>query len=283
MALSGEWHAEHTTLKAEFDLALDYDLVAADAPYAAIERSLELCDEGEALDADTAKEDSHVRHNLIAEQTERYMQKWLDVSDGKHGMLVLNDCLYGYDARSGQLRLSLLRSPLDAANLRGNLAVYPEEREFTGLGPFAINYAIMPHRGDWRAVDAPRLGYEFNNEAIVRPLRDGYEPGGVWRDWWERRDSAPESIPLSAIEYRAESSLVTVMKQAEDGNGVILRLVETKGRPDRVVIRPAISVRCAIETDMLERAVDALPIPLVDGVLEADLSPWEIQTIRLVP
>jgi len=37
--------------------------------------------------------------------------RWADLGDGKHGLSVINNSKYGYDAVGNVLRLSLLRSP----------------------------------------------------------------------------------------------------------------------------------------------------------------------------
>ena len=63
-------------------------------------------------------------------------QKWVDVSDGKAGFALLNRSKYGHCYNDGELRMTLLRSAGD-----------PDE--FPNLGKFNIQYAIMPHSGDW--------------------------------------------------------------------------------------------------------------------------------------
>ena len=37
---------------------------------------------------------------------------WADLSDGKHGLSLINEAKYGYDCKDNVLRLTLLRSPL---------------------------------------------------------------------------------------------------------------------------------------------------------------------------
>ena len=38
-------------------------------------------------------------------------QKWVDLSEGDHGVALLNDCKYGHDIHGNVIRLSLLRAP----------------------------------------------------------------------------------------------------------------------------------------------------------------------------
>ena len=37
--------------------------------------------------------------------------RWADLGDGKHGVSIINESKYGYDAVGNLLRLTLLRSP----------------------------------------------------------------------------------------------------------------------------------------------------------------------------
>ena len=63
-------------------------------------------------------------------------QRWADISDGKHGFSLLNDCKYGYDAKGNVLRLSLLRSP-----------EWPDPHADEGHHEFT--YSLLPHAGGW--------------------------------------------------------------------------------------------------------------------------------------
>ncbi len=277
----GDWRAAEVMVKAVFDLAFESETSVSEAPYAAIERDLTERVVGRAGDADTAAEDAGNPDKSFEEQPDSYMQRWLDLSDGHRGMLFVSDALYGYDAKTDQVRLSLMRAPLDPSDML-NDAARPMARAHTGLGPFSFSYGIVAHEGNWQDVDAPRLGCEFNHDLLVRPVRDGYEESGVWRDWWDTKHAAPDEIPLYFIEtVQSKGSLVTVVKRAEDGNGLILRIVETRGVGDVVRIRCHERLQAADATDLLERNRPGEQVHLDGADIEVTMTPWEIKTVRI--
>ena len=282
----GEWFASNVMVKAEFNLRFESETCVSEAPYAAIERDLTKALIGQVSDDDTAAEDAVNPNDGFEKEPNSYMQKWLDVSDGKHGMLFLNNGLYGYDATPDQVRLSLLRAPLDPANLLHD-TTRPVKRAHIGLGPFGFSYGILAHEGDWKEVNAPKLGYEFNNAAIAISVRDGFEHSGVWRDWWDLRESAPQIVPNQFIEtIQSKTSILTVIKRAEDGGGLILRLVETYGKQDRVVIHYHGPIKAAVETDMLERPLSPSfsksSISISEPEIKISMCAWEIKTIKIL-
>ena len=283
---SGEWYASQVMAKTAFDLAFNVDSIASEAPYAVVERAPGALTTTHKLNLDAAAEDAVSGDKQYEKHPDHYMQRWLDVSDGDRGMLFLNDGRYGYDADDDRVRLSLLRAPYAPLKSKGEQSE-PAERSITDLGPFAFSYGIVVHSGGWRAVDAPRLGCEFNHPLIVRPVQSGFDRSGVWRDWWEILDTAPEGVPSTLVEMiEGSGAQITAVKRAEDGDGIILRIVETRGEPDDVLLRWHRPIQSAVVTDMLERP---LPTSADDAFISVDgtdvalkLSPWEIKTVRVV-
>ncbi len=274
----GQWHASQVTLKAAFDLPINPSQISAEAPYGTIERAPSDLAVVRTADTDNLAEDRKQSHEEIFEDQDRYMQRWVDTSDEKQGVLFLNNGLYGFDLQRQSLRLSLLRAPLDPGTREGLFA-----ERITGLGPFSFSYGILPHSGDWRCVNAPKLSTEFNNPLISHPVQDGYHPNGVWRDWWDTRESAPTDVPKSFIGTSdTQSSLITAVKKAEDGKGMILRLAETFGESDNITITLPTRIQCVTETDMLERPTEnGSDISLNGTQLTVPLNPWEIKTLRI--
>lgn len=282
---TGEWYASQVMAKTVFDLAFNIDTIASEAPYAVVERMPGEMTATQKLANDAAAEDEVRGDKQYEKKPDHYMQRWLDASDGDRGMLFLNDGRYGYDTVGDRVRLSLLRAPYAPLESKEEQNK-PKERAITGLGPFAFSYGIVVHSGGWREVDAPRLGREFNHPLIVRPVQSGFDRSGVWRDWWETLDTAPAGVPSPLVAMiEGSGSQITAVKRAEDGEGVILRIVETHGVPDQVILRWHSPIRSAVVTDMLER-----PLPAgdddaaisVDGTdIALNLSPWEIKTVRI--
>ena len=260
----GDWQAAEVLLKSEFDLTIRTDQVVAEAPYGVAVRPPNRHESKRAVDADSAREDRAASQEAHPEP-DRPMQRWLDFSDGMHGLAFVNDGKHGYDADESQVRLSLMRAPY----------MRKELDELVGLGPFRFSYAVVPHSGDWRDVDLPRLAAGFNH-----PLMAALVPR-----------SAPVGEPDPAILKATDSTIhVTALKQAEDGNGMILRLFETHGTGDSISLEFSKPVRLAVECDLLERAVtdrncaveDTGSVVLRGRTVSVRSKPFEIKTLRVV-
>lgn len=86
-----------------------------------------------------------------------------------------------------------------------------------------------------------------------------------------------------------EGALLTVVKQAEDGNGMVLRLFEYRGQERDASLTFCREVESACECDMLERpagtgacAVEPSAPVNVDGTrMAVALRPFEIKTLRV--
>ena len=180
--------------------------------------------------------------------------KWADMSEGDYGVALLNDCKYGYDARENVLRLSLIRSP-----------VHP----FTAsdIGKHRFSYALLPHAGGWREARVDAAGYAFNYPPVVSRCGESQEEGG---------DTLPETFSLLRTE--SATAMVEVLKQAENGDGLILRAFDSHGTHESVSFETVAGIDQAAETNLLEEGSTELD---VDGGLRVRFSPYEIKTLRL--
>lgn len=267
----GAWHAERLMLKARFDLPFTATRVDADAPYGVAERRLPQHLDNRVSQTVGVGEEWKADADLPPEP-DRPMQTWLDVGNGTQGLLVLNNGKYGYDADTGQVGISLMRAP----NMR------PWRKDILGLGPFAFSYAVMPHAGDWRAINAPQQGQTFNHETLVRPVQSGVDDLAGCQ-WWDLRDSAPLPIDRQLLTLRDPGVQATALKRAEDGDGLILRLVECLGDAHTVDLDFNRLIESVEVTDLLERPLQAASAPVIRAgkTLEIHLSAHEIKTLRL--
>lgn len=216
-----------------------------------------------AVPVDVATEESraevhfgHVRRPTHANTSwdqarfETLMHRWVDLSDGDAGLAVLNDCKYGYDARGNRLRITLLKSP-----------VYPWPEADQGEHRFRL--ALMPHRGF--AVDGGRIveaAEDFN-----MPLR--------WLGPVADANALVDVVPPFTLQ--GEGIEIAAVKKAEDDDGIVVRLYETRGRRvDAVLSTPFGSVATV---DLLER--EAMPLPMAEGTLTLTFKPFEIKTLKL--
>jgi alpha-mannosidase len=190
-------------------------------------------------------------------------QKWADLT-GKHaataepvGVAVLNDTKYGYNVDGNTMRLTLLRSSYDPDPL-------PE------LGAHTIRFAVQPHVGAWTPSDATRAGYAFNFPFNV-----------VGTDVHEG------SLPASAgyAEVLTPNVMLSGMKKAEDGDGLIVRLYEMEGRAITARVRLGAALcapgAAAIETDLVEQPLATNTASLADGVLSVDVPAFGLVTAQV--
>jgi alpha-mannosidase len=152
-------------------------------------------------------------------------QRWVDVSgqrDGKTcGLTVINDAKYGYSVKDNDLRVSVVRSAVYAHHQPKELR--PEqEYEWMDQGLQTFRMWLVPHGADWQENHIPRIAEEFITSPVV--IYQGIHPGIL-----------PKSG--SFMEIDAPDVLVTAIKQSEDGDDLIVRLVETVGRETSATFR----------------------------------------------
>ncbi len=182
--------------------------------------------------------------------------KWADVSEGDYGVALLNDCKYGYDIKDNLMRLSLLRSP-----------VRPDSQSDQGFHRFT--YALLPHRGNWVAGGVDRHGYELNIPVLAAALASESRTGD-------------EQIPSKGSFAVSDSPhiIVEALKQAETGDGLILRSFDSHATHSRVNFRFERTLRKVAETDLLEENPSDCELAEAHH-LTVRYSPYEIKTHRL--
>ena len=141
-------------------------------------------------------------------------QSWVDVSGGDRGLAVINDAKYGYDVRGGDIGISAVRSPVWAWHEPRELEE-GGDFEYMDLGRQTFNVRLVPHAGDWRAANVPRLALELNQPpfALIETYHDGSLP---------QRNSFGSDGGGDVV--------VTAVKRAEGSEAWVVRAVETAGR-----------------------------------------------------
>jgi alpha-mannosidase len=177
-------------------------------------------------------------------------QRWADLGGDDYGVALLNDCKHGYDIHGSVMRLSLLRGP-----------THPDPT--ADLGGHQFTYALMPHPGDFR--DA---GVIEAAEDLGSPLLPAY--GGL---------AAASSRTL--IELDTRQVVVEAIKRAEDSDATIVRLYEAWGRRCKARLRTTLPASRAFLCDLLERNREEVAVR--GGMLELELSPFKILTVKLEP
>lgn len=186
---------------------------------------------------------------LPADGREVAAQKWVGLASGRTALTAVNDGIYGFDSRDGELRLSLLRSPgYSALPGGGKSETMPKDRRSDRIDQGERTYRFWFNAGD---ADA-RLA-SIDREASAhneKPYALSYFPSGTRMQ--------PHS-PLA--ELSDASAVLSAWKLAENGDGYVIRIYNPTAAP--------------LATDLrVEGVRDALRI---------DLTPYEAKTFRFRP
>ena len=205
---------------------------------------------------------------------------WADISEAGYGVSLLNDCKYGYDIAGSVMRLTLLKS-----------ATFPDPHADEGQHHFV--YSLLPH-GDFGS-ETLQHGYALNNP--LQAVR--VATGAASRDAVNRAGTttATRSTAITESWVMADDPhiLVETIKQAEDGDGFIVRLYESGGGQRDASLHFALPVRDAERVDLLEAPLDSSadssaprPLSLENPILTVAgkkvslrIKPFEIVSLRL--
>jgi alpha-mannosidase len=231
--MQAEWHEKHTLLKVAFPLSAHSEKATFEIPYGSVERP--------------------TTRNTPAEKAQFEVPAihWADISDEQNGFSLLNDCKYGYDAKSNVLRLSLLRSP-----------EWPDPHADEGHHEFS--YSVYPHAGGWLEALTVRQGYDLNEKlfSLETNKHQGSLPG-----------------EHAFVEIQGDNVVLTAAKKAEDDNSLIFRFYEWAGKNTDVVIHLPPGAHSAQDADLMERPIG--PLQMTDNTVTVPTKPFEIKTIRV--
>lgn len=178
-------------------------------------------------------------------------QKWVDFSENNYGVSLLNDCKYGFGAEESTLSITLLKSgsfPYDGAS-----DDIPE-----------CVYSLYPHGGDFRQGGTIEAAYVLNRGMLGKKL--GKTVGTLCDKY-------------SFVQCGTAGVYVETVKNADDKEGVVLRLYEAFKETKTVALRVDKKFQKAYICDMLER--EETELTLKDGKLEFPIKPFEIITVKL--
>jgi alpha-mannosidase len=179
---------------------------------------------------------------------EQPFQRWLDMSGTAGpvpaGIGLVFEGKHGFDAREGEVRVTLLRSPVFCC-LTDTLDP-DEEYEYMDQGVQSFSFLLVPHAGAWERVGYPMLadGLLSPPVAIVEHVHDG---------------PLPPASEVFAVD--GEGIGIGAIKQAEDGGDWIVRCVEQAGRPARGALRAALLGR-TIPVQLDPHQVLTLRVPM---------------------
>ena len=208
----------------------------------------------------------------IARGANRLLQaceRWIDVEDEGHGLLVLplDSPLFSIGSMAIE-RFDGGAGPGDPV-LYFNLFNTQWGTNFPQWigGDLRFRFRLAPHAGDWRAARAWALAAAAFQPPAVLPVR---VPG-----------AAPPGLLLAPVD-----DLETVVcKRAEEGEGLVIRFQDPTGRGGRRTVRLADSAGASkvFLCTLLENELREVPLaPIPGGVaLTLELRPFEIVTLKL--
>jgi alpha-mannosidase len=186
--------------------------------------------------------------------------RWADISDAKHGLSLMNDSKYGYDAKDNVLRLSLLRSP-----------IWPDPN--ADMGEHDFTYSLYPHAGTWREANTVERAYELNDPVVVTTTT-----------------AHAGTLPLqqSFFSISPSTALISAVKKAQDGDSIIVRFYEWAGKKTDVKLTLPPNVESATETNLMEEPqggsipFDSLTCAgICPNTITIPTKPYEIKTVAL--
>jgi len=173
---------------------------------------------------------------------------WVDVSTPEYGVSLLSNAKHGVDAQPDQLRLTLLRSP-----------TWPDPTSDRGKHQFS--YGIFPHAQGWQAARVPAQAAAFN-----QPLTAAIGGAG----------SAGRLASHGALLAWSDPHWqLMALKQAETGEGWVLRVCDAYGTGGRFTLEPSLL------TWHLRQQQTLLEDPLGWRAEVTDLEPWQLLTLHL--
>ena len=237
-ATSVTWKEKQTLLKVAFPLNVKTHAATYEIQFGALQRT-------------TKPTDSRQKAKF-----EVPAQQWVDLSEQKFGVSLLNDCKYGHDAFESTLRLTLLRSPhyphaLEPWRLN--------DERLTDQGEHAFTYAIYPHSGDHTVGESLQRARELNQPLVIT-------------------DGTPSNVP-PLITISSPNIIIDSIKKAEDSDDVVIRLHEAYGQTLKTTVTFGLRADAAVECDLLEQEVGALKIS--KSKLALKFTPFEIKTLRV--
>ncbi len=193
-------------------------------------------------------------------------QNWVDYSDGKHGLALLNVGQPGNLVSDGVLMLSLMRSHnLGAYGFGGGYEPGMSSESGFMLGrPVSFRYSLVPHAGDWREAQIYRDGLAFNHPLLAR--KTASHTGSLPSRW-------------GMVEI-SEPNVVLTSFNPGLGGTTALRVYEAGGKPTQnVKIKLNARVLSAGEANLMEDTGKKLTAKY--NTVTIDLHPFEIKTIKL--
>ncbi len=177
------------------------------------------------------------------------MQSFVDLSDGRHGFAVLNNCFSEFEAMNndeGTLSITLFRSVRNiiCSEFR-SAGAFPHENGGQSLGIQEYAYSLYPHEGDWSQA-----------EAYVEAERLNLPPKIVQTS----RNKGIMPLEHSFLSIKPSNLILSALKRSEDRNSYILRVFNPTGDKVHGNISIFAGIKEAYITDLNEDRLESLAV-----------------------
>ncbi|HEX2711978.1 MAG TPA: glycoside hydrolase family 38 C-terminal domain-containing protein, partial [Candidatus Acidoferrales bacterium] len=189
----------------------------------------------------------------------RQIQDWIWAGTNEWGLTVAADRQVIMLA-DGVIRAGMLRGTYSAVGVSRRDKTYLVE--MPPAGKYVFHYSLSSGEGNWGAAKSYRAGMALNNPLIPVSAAD---------------DLSQKSLPPSQSFCSFESGdlVVSALKKAESGPGVVLRVYETEGSPAESPVDFLGQARRVREVNLLEEETPSVEQQRLKA------GPYEIKTLEL--
>jgi len=213
-------------------------------------------------------------------------QDWVDLSDGKYGMCIINQGLPEYEVlntEQHEIAITLLRavgylgagSDLMSAAVGAGPNIATPEAQIQRRLTFSLS--ILPHRGNWQSAEVWRQAMSHNN-----PPR-GFTTGMVKNQTVFSSKILPARESFLTIE--GSNVILSALKKSEQGEGLILRLYNPSENFSQAMIHlPFVPAKIELVglDELLRVAMTEQTNPTIEReTIRLTLGPKKIITLRI--
>ena len=233
-----DWQETHVLVKAAFPLTIESDYATYETACGAIQRPTK---------PHTAAEKAKWETSAL---------KWVDLTDEKqnYGVSLLNDCKYGYDIKSNQIRITLLRSP-----------VWPDPNSDKEKHQFT--YAIYPHRKSWDKARTVHKSCVLNTPLQVVEVTQKNQPNAYLSSLGSFIDLSAENLIIMAI--KVDENIEKMLEY----KSIILRCYECHGKTANLALNGDLELEIINEINCLEEKNNQ--------EVNTVISPWKVKNFKL--
>ncbi|MBI4242957.1 MAG: alpha-mannosidase [Planctomycetes bacterium] len=238
-----DWREQHKLLKIGFPVNLKTPKVTYQIQYGSTTRPA------------NGKEEPGLQWFDVTGKTANYKGTNTDID---YGLSILNDSKYSFDVKGSEMRITVLRSPIYAHGTFADAKLDPNyDYRYIDQGIQTFSYVLLPHRGILRKSIASKRADEVNLRPIT--LVHHNHPGDLPQERY-------------FIKIDRDNVIVSVLKQSEDNEDIILRCYETEGKTTLTeILLPVLKRSWKFTINPYEIKTFKIPVNSTGKIEEANL------------